>query len=254
MAQRFVAATLKDLAAEGRLRQLNQELPLQLKHLRHVRIMYMDDLGQLAVVSPQPDVASAEPKPYVPGWFAALVRPQLPVRAVKVVTAEQANPIIVGEPFDEIAEAWQDFSALAIVWLSLNALILAVLYVVLGRVLDPLAHLSKGMLNLEEGHYGTRLEPPKVKNLPSSPNASTRLPARSIRRARRTAGFIASSSPYKSKNGAPSPTRCTTRRDRACSVSPPMPHRSRTSSISCPMSAPAKFPAASARFCRLPSG
>ena len=147
MAQRFVAATLKDLAAKGRLRQLNQELPLQLKHLRHVRIMYMDDLGQLAVVSPQPEVASAEPKPYVPGWFAALVRPQLPGRAVKVVTAEQANPIlIVGEPFDEIAEAWQDFSALAIVWLSLNALILAVLYVVLGRVLDPLAHLSKGML------------------------------------------------------------------------------------------------------------
>lgn len=166
VAQRFVAATLKELAAEGRLRQLNQELPLQLKHLRHVRIMYMDDLGQLAVVSPQPEVASAEPKPYVPGWFAALVRPQLPGRAVKVVTAEQANPIlIVGEPFDEIAEAWQDFSALAIVWLSLNSLILAVLYVVLGRVLDPLAHLSKGMLNLEDGHYGTRLEPPKVKEL-----------------------------------------------------------------------------------------
>ena len=128
--------------------------------------MYMDDAGQLAVVSPQPDVASAEPQLYVPGWFAALVRPQLPGRAVKVVTAEQANPIvIVGEPSDEIAEAWQDFSALAIVWLSLNALILAVLYVVLGRVLDPLAHLSKGMLNLEDGHYGTRLEPPKVKEL-----------------------------------------------------------------------------------------
>jgi len=165
VAQRFVSATLKDLAAEGRLDQLNQELPLQLKHLRHVRIMYMDDAGQLADVSPQSDGPSIEPAPYVPRWYTALVRPQLPDRAVKMVD-EQSNPIvIVGEPSDEISEAWQDFSSLAIVWLSLNALILAVLYVVLGRVLDPLAHLSKGMLSLEDGHYGTRLEPPKVKEL-----------------------------------------------------------------------------------------
>ena len=57
------------------------------------------------------------------------------------------NPVvIVGEPADEIAEAWQDFSSLAIVWLALDALILAVLYVVLGRVLDPLRSLSRGML------------------------------------------------------------------------------------------------------------
>jgi two-component system sensor histidine kinase UhpB len=36
---------------------------------------------------------------------------------------------------------------------------------VLGRVLDPLAHLSKGMLSLEDGHYATRLDLPKVKEL-----------------------------------------------------------------------------------------
>ena len=118
VAQRFVAATLKDLAAEGRLQQLDQELPLQLKHLRHVRILFMDESGQLAIMSPQPDTDSTEPDTYVPGWYAALVRPQLPERAVKVVASQQSNPIvIVGEPSDEIAEAWQDFSALAIVWL-----------------------------------------------------------------------------------------------------------------------------------------
>ena len=53
VAQRFVAATMKDLAAQDRLTQLNQELPLELKHLRHVRIMFMDTSGQLTVVSPQ---------------------------------------------------------------------------------------------------------------------------------------------------------------------------------------------------------
>jgi two-component system sensor histidine kinase UhpB len=165
VAQRFVAASLKELAAQGKLTQLNQELPLQLKHLRHVRIMYMDTMGQLAVVSPQPDEEEVA-RPYVPKWFVTLVRPQVSGRAVRVVALEGANPvIIVGEPADEIAEAWQDFSSLAVVWLVLNAFILAILYVVLGRVLDPLAHLSKGMLNLEDGHYATRLDLPRVKEL-----------------------------------------------------------------------------------------
>ena len=165
VAQRFVAATMKDLAAQGGLTPLNQGLPLELKHLRHVRLMFMDSMGQLTVISPQPEngvVGTAN----VPRWFAALVRPQLSGRAVKVVELEGANPvIIVGEPGDEIAEAWQDFSSLALVWLVLNALILAILYVVLGRVLNPLGHLSKGMLSLEDGHYATRLPLPKVKEL-----------------------------------------------------------------------------------------
>jgi len=166
VAQRFVAATMKDLASQDRLTELDQELPLELKHLRHVRIMFMDTVGQLTVVSPQTSSASGEAKKRAPSWFAVLVRPQLVGRAVRVVALDHANPvIIVGEPADEIAEAWHDFSSLAIVWLALNALILAILYVVLGRVLDPLAHLSKGMLNLEDGHYATRLAQPKVKEL-----------------------------------------------------------------------------------------
>jgi two-component system sensor histidine kinase UhpB len=43
--------------------------------------------------------------------------------------------------------------------------VLAILYVVLARVLDPLASLSKGLLDLEDGDYAARLEPPKVKEL-----------------------------------------------------------------------------------------
>jgi two-component system, NarL family, sensor histidine kinase UhpB len=165
VAQRFVAATMKELAAQGKLTQLNHELPLQLKHLRHVRIMYMDTMGQLTVVSPPPEEGE-EARGYVPRWFAALVRPQVAGRAVRVVAQEGINPvIIVGEPADEIAEAWHDFASLAIVWLVLNAFILGLLYLVLGRVLDPLAHLSKGMLKLEDGHYATRLDLPKVKEL-----------------------------------------------------------------------------------------
>ena len=53
IAQRFVEATIKDLAAEGQLNQLNEKLSLQLRHLRHVRIMMMDTFGNLTELSPQ---------------------------------------------------------------------------------------------------------------------------------------------------------------------------------------------------------
>jgi two-component system sensor histidine kinase UhpB len=102
----------------------------------------------------------------VPRWFTAAVSPKLAGRAVKVVAADNRQPvIIVGEPADEIAEAWQDFYVLALAWLVLNAFILAILYAVLGRVLDPLGSLSRGLLSLEDGDYGTRLKLPKVREL-----------------------------------------------------------------------------------------
>jgi len=143
IAQRFVTATMKELADQNRLDQLEEELPLQLKQLRHVRIMFMDPTGQLTVVSPQTDSVARSAE--APRWFAALVRPQVVGRAVRVVAIDHASPvIIIGEPSDEIAEAWRDFSSLAIIWLTLNALILVILYAVLGRLLHPLAHLSRG--------------------------------------------------------------------------------------------------------------
>lgn len=163
VAERFVAATLKEIAAKDKRAGLNEQLSLHLRNLRHVRIMFTDTMGELTVLSPKPGNAAQRS---VPRWFASLVRPQLPERTVRLVALPSANPvIIVGEPADEIAEAWQDFSSLALVWLALNAVILAILYVVLGRVLDPLANLSKGMLSLEDGLYATRLASPRVKEL-----------------------------------------------------------------------------------------
>ena len=166
VAQRFVEATIKDLPNQNSLDKLLEVLPLELKHLRHVRILMKDSSGQLTVLSPQPTVRSgphflSQP----PGWFSHLVRPKLADRAVKVVTADHDPIVIVGEPADEIAEHWHNFRLLALVWLVLEVIILGVLYVVLGRVLDPIQTLARGMINLEDGDYTTRLNLPKVKEL-----------------------------------------------------------------------------------------
>lgn len=120
VAQRLVAASMSDLTVKNKLDQLAEQLPMQLKHLRHVRIMLVDSFGNLTVVSPQPKSDSATT---VPRWFAALVGPKLSGRAVKVISAQRAAQpvIIVGEPADELVEAWRDFSLLTLLWLGLNS-------------------------------------------------------------------------------------------------------------------------------------
>ena len=139
----------------------------------------------------------------MPTWFASLVRPQLVGRAVRVVAAEGSSPVvIVGEPADEIAEAWNDFSSLAIVWLSLDAVILAVLYVVLGRMLDPLASLSRACSTSRRVITRRGSIRRRSRSLPSSPSASTRSRSRSTPRVTRIAASIASSSPCRRRSAA----------------------------------------------------
>ena len=164
IAQGFAAATIRDLASQGHLDQLSERLPQELKSLRHVRLLLMVD-GKLNMVAPV-SIHGEHLSRWAPKWFAALVGPNMSGRSVRVVSASRADPVIViGEPADEIAEAWRDFASLAIIWLTLDALVLVILYVVLGRVLDPLASLARGMQSLKGGRYATRLKPSRVKEI-----------------------------------------------------------------------------------------
>lgn len=45
VAERFVAATLKEIAAKDKRATLNEQLSLHLRNLRHVRIMFTDTMG-----------------------------------------------------------------------------------------------------------------------------------------------------------------------------------------------------------------
>lgn len=163
IAQGFAQTTIRDLASQGRLGRLSERLPQELKNLRHVRILLMVD-GRLKLLAP---ISNGEhPSRWAPKWFAALVGPNMSGRSVRVVSASRADPvIIIGEPADEIAEAWRDFAALAVIWLTLDVLVLVVLYIVLARVLHPLASLARGMQSLKGGRYATRLKPSRVKEI-----------------------------------------------------------------------------------------
>ena len=165
IAQRFADLTIRDLDSQGRMELLSERLLQELRSLRHVRILLMAD-GKLTMLSPRASSGEDYKSRWAPKWFAILVGPKLSGRSIRVVSASHSDPIIViGEPADEIAEAWREFSSLAIVWITLDVLIVVILYIVIGRVLDPLASLARGMRSLKGGRYATRLKPSRAREI-----------------------------------------------------------------------------------------
>jgi two-component system, NarL family, sensor histidine kinase UhpB len=146
--------------------QFLRTLPGQLRFLRHVRIGVRDAAGQ-----PVSDQAAERTEPLredsraaAPAWFAILIGP--PVERHEVAVVVDGRTIgtveIVSEPRDEIAEVWENTIALAAVAAVTVLVIVGILYLVLGRVLDPLTALGTGLRGLERRDYKVRLLRPKV--------------------------------------------------------------------------------------------
>jgi two-component system, NarL family, sensor histidine kinase UhpB len=141
-------------------------LPRQLRSLRHVRIEVRDDSGMALPRPPGP--AASEHAP-APAWFIALVAPSIQSHLVPVVAdgRKVGQVEIIGEPADEIAEIWQNLVAMATVAAALNLGMIGILYVLFGRVLDPLTALAAGLSDLERQSDGVRLPRPQARELAS---------------------------------------------------------------------------------------
>jgi len=137
-------------------------LPEQVRSVRHVRVE-VRTAGTVAAMLREPaqalDLAAA------PAWFAMLIGPPVERHEVEVTAhGERLGTVeIVSEPGDEIAEVWSNTVALGAVAAMTELSIVAILYFVLGRVLDPLRALGTGLRGLEGRDYRLRLERPKVK-------------------------------------------------------------------------------------------
>lgn len=143
-------------------------LPEQLTYVRHARILVSDRTGDLVQVAPNERATGMMPHPeHAPQWFADLVGPNVGTRQIRVMLADAriGEVLIVGEPRDELGEVWEEVTRRAIIWLGITALMLALLYFVLGRLLNPLVELAAGMHKLEDGHYGARVAEPAVREL-----------------------------------------------------------------------------------------
>jgi two-component system, NarL family, sensor histidine kinase UhpB len=146
--------------------QFLQTLPGQLRFLRHVRIGVRDAAGQPVSdqATERAEPAREDSRAAAPAWFAMLIGPPVERHEVAVVSGGRTigTVEIVSEPRDEIAEVWENSIALAAVAAVTVLMIVGVLYLVLGRVLDPLTALATGLRGLERRDYKVRLARPKV--------------------------------------------------------------------------------------------
>lgn len=164
LAELMVSEAVQLIAQGIPAEPLLKALPAQLRSVRHVRIGVRDAAG--VEVSDRTDAAAPQPDDRAPAprWFAALIGP--PVERHDVPVTHNGRLVgtveIVSEPRDEIAEVWENSVALAAVAASATAAATALLYLVLGRVLDPLTALGRGLEDLERRDYKVRLARPKV--------------------------------------------------------------------------------------------
>jgi two-component system, NarL family, sensor histidine kinase UhpB len=146
------------------------DLSSQLRLVRHVRIGVKDAAGNPLAVRPPGGAADAlrsDERTPAPAWFAALIATPIESRNVPVIIngAPIGSVEIVSEPKDEIAEVWETTIALAAVALLLNLAMIGFLYVLFGRVLDPLTGLASGLADLERARYQVRLPRPDPQEL-----------------------------------------------------------------------------------------
>jgi two-component system, NarL family, sensor histidine kinase UhpB len=150
--------------------QFLDALPAQLQSIRHVRIQVKDAAGTPIAAGAPADKAETRrdaARSPAPAWFAALVSPSVQSRDLPVTVDGRTigRVEITGEPADEIAEVWDNLVAIGAVAILLNAAMIALLYVVFGRVLDPLTVLASGLSELEHQSYNVRLPNPQAREL-----------------------------------------------------------------------------------------
>jgi two-component system, NarL family, sensor histidine kinase UhpB len=166
---------LADLLVEDAVHLARQELPAeqflaslpaQLQSMRHVRFVVSDAAGSPIAATTSPGRAAAE-RDAAPHWFTALVAPPVETRdvAVTVDGLRIGHVEIIGEPADEIAEVWDNAVAIGAVAVVLNIVMIGLLYVLFGRVLDPLTVLANGLSDLEHQTYSVRLPRPQAHEL-----------------------------------------------------------------------------------------
>ena len=148
--------TVRSLAEHGSRQRL----------MRHVRLSVRNAAHLPVTIGPQREGSDAARSP-APAWFEALIAPPIERRELPIINGGQTvgSVLITGVADDEIAEAWENFVALTLVGAGLNIAVIMLLYVLFGRVLEPLTSLETGLRDLDYRNYGVYLVRPDGREL-----------------------------------------------------------------------------------------
>lgn len=166
--RRHIAAQAREIDGPADLAPFSWRLAHEMAQVRHVKVRVLGPDGKPLTGAEDERAADAgDGRGDAPDWFVSLVQPTQDVVSIPIAVADRhvGTVLIEGEPDDEIAEAWDLLVLMSVLWLGGTALMMIGLYFVLGYVLDPLVTLAQGMHELEDGHYGLRLETPRVREL-----------------------------------------------------------------------------------------
>jgi two-component system sensor histidine kinase UhpB len=167
VAERFVREAIERLSREMPGVHPLASLPLQVKNLRHVRILITDAGGRPIPPAGEQGAGTADEAAAAPAWFATLLDIGDLRREVPIVADGQrvGTVFVVGHASDEIAEVWRDMSDLAVLAVIVNLTVFALLFVTLGRALKPLVNVAVGLREIGGGNLRYRLPRPKVREL-----------------------------------------------------------------------------------------
>jgi two-component system, NarL family, sensor histidine kinase UhpB len=146
-------------------------IPAQLGSIRHIRIS-VRDTSHLGTASGSPKEIMSQEKVFdirspAPGWFVAFIAPPVDTRTVPIISQgrDLGSIVISSAPGDEIAEVWENATALAAAALLIGIASIAILHFLFGRVLAPLKSLADGLLDLGRSDYNVRLPRPRAREL-----------------------------------------------------------------------------------------
>ena len=181
LAELLVSEAVQLIAQGAPPEPLLNTLPERLRFVRHVRVGVRLVAGTAAMPGVPASAADAldnaqneQPagrgesldggaRAAAPSWFARLIGPPIERHQVPVTIGGNtiATVEITSQPEDEIDEVWDNSVALAAIAGAAAIVLVGLLYLVLGRVLDPLTALVGGLKALEHRDYGLRLARPQ---------------------------------------------------------------------------------------------
>lgn len=121
--------------------------------IRAHEVELRDPQGQVIYRSPPPVYKAGR---YAPDWYSAIVSPEV---KTKLIDLEQGQMLLRSDPSRAVLDGWDGFvpmvSAVVAGLLIGNLLV----FLLVGRVLEPIARVIAGLQAISRGQYDVRLPP-----------------------------------------------------------------------------------------------
>lgn len=141
------------------------DLGLEHGAARHVRAIAVDSAGR--VVPPRTVSDETEKDPLPPEWFIDLLSLEPLREEIPLVfrTGQTATILLESEPFDEIAEVWQDFRFVVPLAFAFTVVLSGASILLLNTVFNRIRRVSDGLGHLHGGKLDARLDDLRIPEL-----------------------------------------------------------------------------------------